>query len=101
TVGVDVAHQTGGNSRVIVEKLPETLGALELHAEEVGTHIDPRAVLLRPQLSQSVEMLESKAWRISATMAPGAARVFHVIEQPAADGAFGAVLNLGEIHVRR
>src|SRR5215470_2645076 len=46
-------------------------------------------------------MLEREAWRISASMAAGAAFVVHVIEQPATNRALGTVTNLGEIHIRR
>src|SRR5262245_846506 len=46
-------------------------------------------------------MLKREAWRISASMAAGAAFVVHVIEQPATDCALGTVTNLGEIHIRR
>src|SRR5215472_17184261 len=91
TVGIDIAHQTIGNPRAIVQILAETLGALELHSVNSRTDIDRRAILRCPQLSQAVKMLESKARRVGATMADRATRVLHELEQPGALRPFGAV----------
>ena len=41
----------------------------------------------RAQLAEAVEVLERQARRIAASVAGGAARVLHVIEQPAAHRA--------------
>src|SRR5260370_4891011 len=79
----------------------ETLGALEFEGVDSGTQIERRAVLRRPQLSQSIKMLKRKPRWIGATMAHGAAYVLHVIEQPGANRPFAAVLNSGEIHICR
>src|SRR5215472_4499746 len=99
TVGIQIAHQTIGNARAIVQILAETLGALELHSVNSCTDINRRAILRCPQLSHAIKMLESKARRVGATMANSASGVLHVLEQPGAHRAFGAVLNSGEIHI--
>src|SRR6516162_2159858 len=101
TVGVDVAHQTTGNPGVIVQELAEALRALNLHAVDLATHVNHRAVLHRPELSQPVKMLKSKAQRIVPAVAPSAAGACHVIEQPGANRWFVATLNLGEVDICR
>src|SRR5215831_5594073 len=100
-IRVDIAHETGGNLRAVMQELSETPGALDLYAAQVGSSIDCLAVLGSAQLSQSIKMLESKAHRIVVNMADRAAGVCHMGEQAVANRPLIAALHLGKIDVCR
>src|SRR5262249_38003458 len=100
-IRVDIAHETGGNPRAIVQELAETPGALDLYAAQVGSGIDHLAILRSAQLAQSIKMLQSKAHRIVVNMADRAAGVRHMREQTVANSPLVAGLHLGKIGIRR
>src|SRR5262249_34550613 len=56
-IRVDIAHETGGDPRTVVQQPAETAGPIDLYAAQVGSGIDCLAILCSAQLSQSIKML--------------------------------------------